>query len=48
MLFLLLSEWNLGGKEESLPIQLSILHIPNPNEGAPPQSDMSMPLTLQV
>lgn len=45
--FLLLSGWNLGGKEESLPTQLSILHIPNPDQEALPTFDMNMALTLE-
>lgn len=45
--FLLLSGWNLGGKEESLPTRLSILHIPNPNQEALPTLGMNVVLTLK-
>lgn len=44
---LLLSGWNLGGKEESLPTRLSILHIPNPNQEALPTLDVNVALALQ-
>jgi hypothetical protein len=43
----LLSGWNLGGKEESLPTRLSILHIPNPDQEALPTFDMNAALALK-
>lgn len=40
--FLVLSGWNLGGKEESSPTQLSVLHIPNPDQEALLTFDMNV------
>lgn len=44
---LLLSGWNLGGKEESLPTRLPILHIPSPDQEALAALGTTVVLTLE-